>query len=428
MAKNYSVLSTTTVSLIRKLSLLAIAAGCLDNAGLARAQTAEIVGNPQAIEDQVTVRIKVNDKDGKPAMELTEQDFKLIVDGKPLAFDPRDWKSSEESTPPPAGIIVLLDFSNSMTALDSGGTTKMQGAIDSIRAFTKTLADRGPNTKVAIVPFGKPGKNCEGFKVDTEALDRFFPASDFKLQNYLDFLAEQKPCASTNLYEPLTQAIRFLSKKEDTRFNVPKDSNQPVPRLSVILLSDGYHNANKEEEDFEALSSLLRRNQQIIVHTLGYGLTPKQLGEKYKLGRPATRKDVGANKKVPEKEFVDEKRLAEIADLTGGIHEFSGDSTAIAESLDLFLNALLGEYEITYTEPHAERGSKHDVSVEVDIPETNAATALKKGYAITAFGRSLPLPIRLIMLGAVLAVMGLGGALPFWMWANHLKQQELQEG
>jgi VWFA-related protein len=435
MVKSSSGLSTTIASSIRRLSWVLLAA-YLGSASLVRSQTAEIVGTPTiADEDQITVRIKASDEKGKPAMGLTEKDFKLTVDGKPLEFDYQDWQSPEETVPPPAWIVVLLDFSGSMKALDSKGTTKLEGAIGAIREFTKTLADRGPNTQVAIVPFGESSAKCAGFKVDNEALDRFFPASDFKLQNYLDFLAEQTACASTNLYEPVKLTHRFLTNWDDLRFTVPKDSDQPQPRLSIILLSDGYHTGLNEKKDFEELSSILQRKDQVIVHTLGYGLTPKQLGQKYKLGHDATRDDVadindvkGKGKtKIPAEEFVDEKRLAEIAELTGGVHEFSGDSVAIADSLKLFLNALLGEYQITYTEPNPERGSKHDVSVTVQIPEAQPIVTDKEPYTMTVFGRSVPLPVRLGILGVVLVAIGAGGVLPFYLWAKSLKLREIQE-
>ena len=432
MLKHYSVSSTTIASSIRRLSLVAVTIGCLGSASIAQAQTAAITGKPTIEEDRVTVRVKVTNDKGKPAMELQPEAFKLTVDGQLLAFDSQDWLNPEAAVPPPAWIVVLLDFSGSMKAVDSQGKTKLDGAINAIREFTKTIAERGPNTQVAIVPFGKPGPKCEGFPVNKETIDRFFPASDFKLQNYLDFLAVQTACASTDLYSPVKRTVEFLGDRQDARFHVPKDSNEPQPRLSVILLSDGYHTGAGEEKDFAALSTQLRRNKDIIVHTLGYGLTPQQLGNKYRLGHPVTRKDLrdtgsGKKRKVLPEEFVDEKRLAEIADLTGGIHEFSGDSEAIAESLKTFLDSLLGEYQITYTDPQAERGSKHEVSVGVDVGG-KAVESQKQPYAITVFGRSLPLAARIGMLGLVLVAIGAGGVLPFYLWAKSLKQREMQEG
>ncbi len=398
---------------------------CLSSPGWAQVKEAEIVGNPTVNEDRVTVRIKVEKEDGKPVIGLLDNNFSLLVDGKEVEFKPRDWKSPEEATPAPAWIIVLLDFSGSMSQLDSRGVTKLEGAIKAIRKFTETLGDRGGKTQVSIVPFGESGPNCEGYLVDKEKLSKFFSAGDFKLQSYLDYLETLQPCASTNLYAPLQETVRFLGDTNNPDFYPPDDgkSQQPQPRLSIILLSDGYHTQPKEQEDFESLKSLLRRNDQIIVHTLGYGLTPEELGNKYKLGRAATRQDLGDGEgKVPFEEFVDKQRLAEIAELTGGIAEFSGNDQKIAESLQLFLNALLGEYEITYSEPNPERGSKHKVQVLVEADAGSVAQSQSVPYTIDVFGRSLPLNVRLIMFSLVLLTLGIGGVVPFYFWGRRLKE------
>lgn len=205
---------------------------------------------------------------------------------------------------------------------------------------------------------------------------------------------------------------------------MPEDSWQPQPKLAVVLLSDGYHNKPNEKQDFNELTSLLKDNKQITVHTLGYGLIAEQLGQKYNLNHAATRKDVGVGAgKVPEEEFVDQQRLAEIAKVTGGIAEFSPDAKTVAENLKVFLNALLGEYEITYTDPKAERGSKHSIGVVVQPLNGTEVKSEPKNYTITVFRRSLPWQTRLLMLLLVLVAMVGGGAIPFWLWAKHLKRE-----
>lgn len=432
MNRNSTDLFTTIASSIHKLSLSALLAFSLGIPAWSQAKTAEIVGKPTVEEDRVTVRIKVKDANDKPVMGLQDTNFSLIVDRKPLEFRGKDWKSPDETIPPPAFIIVLLDYSGSMQQKDSQGTSKIEGAMKAIREFTTELGNRCPKNstvecpkpQVSIVPFGDAGPNCAGNPVNQDVLNKFFPAGDFKLNNYLEFLAGQKPCASTNIYEPLGKSIQFLANEGDPRFFVPEDSDLPKPRLSVVVLSDGYHNKPNEERDFNNLLALLKRNEKITVHTLGYGFTPAQLGQKYGLGRPAKRSDIGkGDRKVPEEEFVDENRLAEIAKVTGGIAEFSPNSQAVAEKLKLFLNALLGEYQISYQQPDAERGSKHDVGVIVQSDGASKVQSESASYTIAVFGRSLPLNTRLIMLLAVLGVIAAGGILPFWLWANHLKQE-----
>jgi len=385
-------------------------------------KSVEITGTPTTKDDRVTIRIKALQDGDRPALELTDSDFRIFVDNKNLEFRPKDWKSPEESVPPPAWIVVLLDMSGSMAAPDSQGNSKLSGAIQAIQEFTQQAAKRGGDTQVAIVPFGEPGENCAGYEVNRETIDKFFPAGDFKLQNYLDYLGSTPPCASTNLYDPIKKTVEFFNS-DDPRFTIPEDSNQAKPRLAIILLSDGYHNRANEQQDFDELISQLKRNDELTVHTLGYGLTAQALGEKYKLGRAANRGDIN-NQKVPEDEFVDQERLEAIAKATGGISEFSGDAENIATSLTLFLNSLLGEYEISYNQPNAERGSKHQVKVEVQSKqESKPVVSQTVDYTMQAFGRSVPLSIRALILIITLLILGIGGIVPFYFWGQRLKEE-----
>ena len=422
MRKNIIALSTTTAFWTPRLSLSLLLLLTMVCPSLAQVKKAEIIDSPTFKDDRVTIRIKVKGEDDRPVMGLEDSNFKLTVDKREVKLKPKDWKSPEETVPPPAWIVVLLDFSGSMNQVDSGGTKKIAGAINAIREFTKISAERGGNTQISIVPFGKAGSNCPESPVNKETLDKFLAANDFKLQNNLDYLKSLTPCASTDLYEPLTKAVKFLSNSEDSRFSLPENSFQPQPRLSIILLSDGYHNVPNEGADFAALTKLLKRHENITVHTLGYGLTLEQLGVKYKLGRPATRDDLN-NRKIPGAEFVDQKRLGEIAKLTGGIAEFSGNAERIAENLQLFLNALLGEYEITFTQPEAERGSKHQVQVKVSSQKGKAKESQIIEYIMPVFGRSLPLGVRLIMVISVLLIVIIGGVVPFHYWGKYLKAE-----
>jgi hypothetical protein len=387
----------------------------------------EIIGSPIVQEDKVTLRVKVSDPRDRPLVGLDETNFGLLVDGKPLVLNPKNWKSPEEVIPPPAWIIVLIDLSGSMNALDARGTTKVEGALKAVRKFNEILSERSKNApeilkpKIAIVPFGDPGKDCAGYPVDKDSLDKFFSAGDFKLTNYLDLIASVKPCASTNLYEPLSKAVRLLGNKKDLRFYPSEDSGIPQPRFSIVLLSDGYHNRPKEAEDYKELTALLRRNPQVIVHTLGYGLTLEELGKKFKLNRPATKDDL-ASGKVKEEEFVDQERLADIAKQTGGISEFSADADSVADKLKLFLNTLLGEYEISYEQPNADRGSKHEVKVIATVGDKTAESP-PASYTISVFGRSLPLEIRLIILCGAFLMLIIGGIVPFYFWARYIEEE-----
>lgn len=443
MEKDFTDLFITIASSIHRLSIKSLGIlFCMCSPAIAvTPDTAELVGEPTVEDNEVTVRVSVRDQYNHPVVDLLDTNFQLLVDGERIRFDPRDWKQPKDAIPPPAWIIVLLDMSGSMGKKDSRGTTKLQGAVSAINRFKDTLADRISDLpesnipQIAIVPFGKPGEDCRGFPVTKESLNKFFPANAILLSNHLDYLARQTPCASTNLYSPLSKALRLFGNEADERFHLPKDSQEPTPRLSVILLSDGYHTEGSEVKDFEQLKLLIRQNPDTIIHTLGYGFSPEELGKKYGLNRPATRQDIDwskssndtANKskgKVPADEFVDAERLKEISQLTGGISEFSGAADTVVDKLQVFLDALLGEYQIKYIQPNAERGAKHTIKTFVNHKNKTISTELKT-YIIPVFGRTLPIRVRAIVFFGTLLTIGGAGLLPFWLWANRLKREEI---
>ena len=162
------------------------------------------------------------------------------------------------------------------------GKTKLEGAIAAIRKFNQDLAKKGENTKISIITFGKGDKNCPGNQVRKKELDNFVLAGKKKVEQTLNKFESQLDnlCAATDIYEPLRQAVQFFGNPEDTRFNLPVNSNLPQPRRSIILLSDGYHSiyGNRENEpeleaqDFEKMMFMLKSYPNITVHTLGLSL------------------------------------------------------------------------------------------------------------------------------------------------------------
>ena len=381
------------------------------------------LGRPQIENDRVKLRVQVTDDD-RPVMQLQEQQFQVLIDGDPIPVD--DWRSPEESQPPPAWIVVLLDHSGSMRQQDKGGQTRIDSAISAIRRFLADTQNRGGDTRVAIVPFGIGRGECDGHDVTREGISqRFFPPGDTRQENVLRYLESETPCASTDIYGPMNEAVRLLTDPDDQRFNLPEDSSDPEPRLSVILLSDGYHNRPNREQDFENLIDLLNNDEnQITVHTLGYGYTQEELGEMYDLGRPATIDDVQNSNEsdnlIPDELFVEEEPLRKMSEATGGIAEFSGDEDEISQALRLFLDALLGEYELIYQE-NADRGEIRQVEVQVEVNDEEVFSN-SESYTVPVFGRSLPLGTRLTMTGVLLILLGFGGVLPFYLWGQKLKR------
>jgi len=439
--------SSTIASLTHKLSLSMIMLSALITPAWGiKPEITDI----EDIDDKVTLQIQVTGEESKPIMGLAESDFQLKVldkknnktyQGKQLPFD---WKSPRETTPPDAWIVVLIDFSGSMncsqalnTKCDAKavakGKRKLDAAINALGTFIKFASERKGNTYLSIVPFGVEGKNdkpgaCDYYpKVTSETLDNFSLVQDVKLTNFLGSLANKTPCATTNFYQALKETVKFFKNDKEGRF-YPKDKEgkplKPQPRLSIILLSDGFDNNSNYQEIQKTLANL-QNNKDIVVHTLGYGLTPQQLGKKYSLGKPAVRGDIN-NPKLSqetreqlEKEFVDQKQLAEIAKLTGGVTEFAGDADEIAEKLEIFLDAIQGRYEISYIQPNVRRGGEYVATVS-----TQKVASQSKPYTLDFFGRTLPLETRILMLICIFLALGLGGVIPFYYWGKWLKEKQ----
>jgi hypothetical protein len=422
--KSFTGLSTIIDSWTRRLSLSILVVIIGASPCWAKLHSVEIVGNPSVNNDRVTLRVKAKQEDGRPVLDLKEGDFKVIVDDQPVKLKPKNWKSSKEAIPPPVWIVFLLDYSGSMKGLDTKGSTKLAGAVKAIEQFTQAALKRGGSTNVSIVPFGDGKAATCNKPVTATELDNFLPVGDAKIKNQLDNLLAGIPCAATNIYDPVTATVNFFNNPQDVRFHPPEGS-ELVPRTTVVLLSDGYHNKPNESVDFERLIGFLEKNDSVVIHTLGYGQTPDELGRRYGLNRPARRSDVGlpsAGKKVPEEVFVDQEKLAKIASATGGIAEFSPDAKTVSEKLDLFLSAILGEYEIIYNEPNPERGSKRDVKVAINNNMTEAIS-LPKSYSISVFGRPVSLQKRLVIVFGLGAFLAVGGFLPFWLWGKELKKE-----
>lgn len=456
MVKKYSDLSTTIASWTRKVSLSLLIVISYINPSFAQVKNVEIIeAIPERNEGKVTLRLKAYDQKNKPVRDLQKENFNLIV--CPPKTDPKapecqtlnpidiNWKIPQPQELPPAWVIVLLDFSGSMKQLDSSGEkTKLEGAIAAIRKFNQDLADKGENTKISIVPFGKGGQNCPGNKVTKKELDNFVLAGNRKVEQSLKKLENQLDnlCAATDIYEPLRQAVQFFGNSEDTRFNPRPNSNLSQPRRSIILLSDGYHSiyGNRENEpeleaqDFEKLVFMLKSYPNITVHTLGYGLTPQQLQEKYDLEELPTIRDISVRggKKINNseeltelaaEEFVDQKRLQQIAGVTNGIAEFSGNAEDISASLTEFLEALFDEYHINYIQPiNADRGSLHNVQVSLNLPNISVDSE-QQPYVFPWVSRSLPFLTRLIIFLFTLAILLGGGVIPFLLWAKSIKRE-----
>lgn len=445
---NLNFLLRTTPQLTR-LSLILLGIFLTPQIVQAQKTDIEIIRHSEQ-QDRVTLRLKVtetgNDKQKRPNTTLKKEDFQLKVNetfggkiGKLVApFNPDQgysdinfrFKTPREAEQPTAYILVLLDMSGSMKCstdltskevCDNGvprGKRKLDAAISALETFIDEAKKRKGNTYISIVPFGY---GCRYSPIDdVKKLDDFsnVKLDRTKISNKLDELKKKTPCDATNIYHSLEKSVDFLSESTDEKFypvyqeGHPEEGEpvEPLPRLSVILLTDGfdtqYRSRNAQQNILNQLKETLQNNQQVTIHTLGYGLTPTQLRQKY------------GSDTIPEEEKLDVVGLEKISQVTtpNGLSEISGNAQEIAEKLQLFLDSILGEYEISYTHPNPERGRKYQVMVSTNNVDSNA-----KEYRVTVFGRVVSLPI---YVGSLVLTILLGGAwfIPYYLWKQKRKE------
>ena len=414
---------------------------------IAQAKEVEIIRSSE-IEDQVKLRVKVTDDQKRPITTLEKKDYRLKVIDKSsneliLPHSPDNgysdidfrFKTPKEAEQPPAYILFLLDMSGSMkcsTDLRSTnvcdktipkGQRKLDVAIDAIRTFIEEAKERKGNTNIAIIPFGYG--NIYQHIDSQDDLDKFYNVADAKHITTLENLSQNIGDDATNIFHSLEEVIKFFTNPNDNPerfYPVDKEGEpiEPEPRLAVILLTDGYDtdknlSHNDKNQKLKNIQDAVQGNNQITIHTLGYGLTPEQLGQKFKLGGPAKLSDTKSQ--AIAYEFLDVEKLQQISKITpNGLYEISGNASDITSKLQLFLNAILGEYEITYKHPNPQRARQYQVVVSA-----NNINSDPEEYRVTVFGRFVSPPIYLISV-ALVGILGGFWLIPYFVWKNNLQQ------
>jgi hypothetical protein len=393
--------------------------------------------NSKADGDRVTLWVKVLDAKNNPVPGLNKEDFQITTtDENGVAKQPLiiDFSSPENSIPEPARIVILLDMSGSMKHLDASNIKKLDGAIKGIREILRQTGNSP--YKIAIMPIGfsaDPTCKADGYIVDAQSLKNNFLSVDSKsIEGKLNTLVAVDVCAATDLYNPLRETVAFLGDK------TPDDTT----RLNVILFSDGFHNyqrytkGNEEPKQFDKLKKVLQDNSgQVTVHTLGYGESLKALSARTNCSlrdEQITIENVISQCKVPDSNIngnkiteyiVDEVRLKEIAQLTGGIHEFPGSAKEVAQSLGKFFRTLR-EYKIVYKQTSGKQAVNYKtlVAARSGVRDINA-TSKEKTIRLNNFGfqHALSVSDHLIILGIVIVLLLLWLGV-FWSWSRNLRE------
>ncbi|WP_287684986.1 MULTISPECIES: vWA domain-containing protein [unclassified Microcystis] len=392
--------------------------------------------------DRVTLKVQVRDHrdllvPGLQANNFTvltraanQTEFKYRLTPPKITITPPD-----KVKPDPAYLVILLDMSGSMDNRDESQQVKLQGAIKGIQKFITTIETEKLPVEIALVPFGE---GCaHSYPVNQAVIQKYLEAYPYKTtKTRLSELAHVDVCASTNLYQPLDEAVKFLTTSE--RFQ--QNSWGLPPRLSVILFTDGFDadpDRNKEEQRFQSTRALLALSPHVTVHTMGYGESLTRLRARAQCAqelhsRPLTVDTLLTYCQLPSGEdirefIVDRSRLTAIAKETGGIARFPRSAEEVSQGLREFLTALR-EYEISYPQPTADRLTIHQAKVIVNAPGRGMSWSISAPIEFQMpnyLYHSLSIWERLaIFLGTLVATVF--GVRRFNAWSHQLKEESRQ--
>ena len=351
---------------------------------------------------EAVIKFQLLDENNKPQTlkeELNKEDIQLKSNGK--LVENFTLKKPDEKKLDPNNIIILLDVTGSMNKPDQNNQIRGLAAIAAIRSFIKDINEKEYPLKISLVPFAEDGENCGGGylppPVNDDILSKFYSSEAPELKKQLlelenSFNSKNKrPCGSTNIRQPLGNAIKYL--KNNSPF-LAKGSKEPS-RLGIILVSDGFDPvlSQKEKSELNELEELIKDSPEITIHTLGYGSSQ---GIEY--------------------DGIDPEVLEKIAQASGGISLFSANSKEISNALDTFLVSLLGEYEIRYQPTSIKQYKKE--TFELTVGELSE----EKEFRISNVP-SLPFITRMLILGGTLIFCTIFGLLPFIAWRWYIEQQ-----
>jgi len=347
---------------------------------------------------EAVIEFKVLDEENRLKEGLDKKDIELKSNGE--LVDDFILIKPDEKKPDPSNIIILLDVTGSMNQLDRNNQIRGLAAIAAIRSFIKDIEEKEYPSKISLVPFAEDGKNCGGGylppPVNDSALSKFYSPEAPELQKELSDLENRfksknkKPCGSTNIRQPLGNAIRYLHNN----YSKKEAGSQEQSRLGIILVSDGYDPVlSQKKSELNELEKLIQKNPEVTINTLGYGYSQ---GSKY--------------------DEIDPEVLEKLAQASEGIYLFSANSTEISQALEIFLVSLLGEYEIRYQPTSIKQYEKE--TVKITVGELSA----EEKFRINNIP-SLPFITRMLILGGTLIFCTIFGLLPFIGWRWYIEQQ-----
>jgi len=248
----------------------------------------ETVTAAEQFANQVRVYATVTAGDENPILGLSSANFEVLEDGRKITI-------GEVSTATdPMAVVLAIDTSGSMQAIDKSGQTSMTAAKKAAVSFISMLAQ---DDRIALFSFN-----------NEPMLQMEFSENHQAVINAVSSLAA-KPKAATCLYDTAVEAVK-------------KAAEIPRGRRAIILLTDGkdekagracsMHTAN------DVIDVATTKSIRVPIYTIGVG--PK----------------------------VDARELARIASFTGGRNLLASSPADLKGLYQTIADQLKNQYLINY--------------------------------------------------------------------------------
>ena len=235
--------------------------------------------------DEVNVVFTVTDKRGHFVKDLTQNDFKVLDDGKPAA----SIRSFSKETNLPLRVGLLIDASNSVR---DRFKFEQEAAIEFLNQIIRSKYD-----KAFVIGFDTTPEVTQDFTDDTEALSHG--------------VRMLRPGGGTAMYDAIYYACRDKLLKED--------KSQVATRRAIILLSDGEDNQSRVSRD-EAVE--MAQRAEVIIYSISTNTSGLKLRG--------------------------DKILEHFADETGGKAFFPFKIQDVADAFSQIQDELRSQYAVAY--------------------------------------------------------------------------------
>ena len=210
----------------------------------------EVLSDPEHFGNKVCAYVTVSSSDRETVQGLSLWDFKALEDGKEITIQ------KVSKTDDPMSVVLAIDTSGSMQAMDKSGKTSMEAAKEAAVEFISML---GEDDKIALFSFDNDTNFHMDFSVDH--------AASIRAINSLS----ARHMAATRLYDTALEAVK-------------KASEIPKGRRAVILLTDGKDEKGDGTCSIHGFNDVIdaatTKTIRVPIYTMGVGpqVDAKELG------------------------------------------------------------------------------------------------------------------------------------------------------